>query len=141
MGEAVERVTFTMREGRPGDHALVFSSWLGSDRFSRAGQACSRVYQDEQERLVRDILARPGVILRVAVLPDDDDAILGWSVTAPAASVVHYVYVKKGVRRGGIASALLGDMLGRRCEYTHQPVIHPFRAPSVWVFNPYRNFR
>jgi hypothetical protein len=136
---------FTVREGRASDHALVFSSWLGSDRFSRQGQSCARVYQAEQERLVRDILARPGVTLRVACAPDDDDALLGWSVTAPAGPVpcIHYCYVKKGMRRLGVASALLGDLVTKRCEFTHQPVIHhkDFRPPSAWTFNPYRNHR
>jgi hypothetical protein len=153
MGEAAEQVLFTVREGRAGDHALVFSSWLGSDRFSRAGQACSRVYQQEHERVVRGILARAGVLLRVAALPDDDDGILGWAVIAPAERTVFYVYVKRGVREKRIASTLLGDMLGGACHYTHQPVVQgrkvkrgdrevfePLCPPRNWVFDPYRNY-
>lgn len=126
--------------------ALVFSSWLGSDRFSRIGQACQRVYQAEQERTIQEILARPGVKLNVACAPDDDDAILGWSVTAPGHSpypLVYYVYTKRDVRSMGIAHALLGPLLLLRVEYTHQPLYHPkdVRPPHGWTFNPYRNFR
>lgn len=143
---------FTVREGRPSDHALVFSSWLGSDRFSSQGQSCQRVYQAEQERTVRDILARPGVTLRVACASDDEDALLGWSVTSDAGPVpcVFYVYVKKGTRRLGVASSLLAPLLGKRCDYTHQLVTRgekkggvfvPLCPPRAWSFNPYRNFR
>lgn len=148
---------FVVRPGRASDHAFVFSGWLGGDRFSPAGQSCARVYQVEQERLVGEILARPGAELRVACAPDDDDALFGWAVLAPSGELpcIHYVYVKKGLRRMGIASALVGELLMKRCEYSHQPVVAPtvireggkaksvtpFYPPRNWTYNPYRKFR
>ena len=138
---------FAIREGRPTDHAFVLSSWLGGDRFSRAGQACARVYSHEHERVARALLARDGVSLRTACATDDDDALLGWSLSEEPADgltpCVFYVYVKKGARRLGIASALLGNLTTRRCDYSHQPLIHArdFRAPTAWTYNPYRNHR
>ena len=133
-----------LRDSRPGDLALVFSSWLGSDAFSRAGQACARVYKREHERVVRAIIERPGVIIRVACCPDDEDAILGWACIQPGTEAVcFYVYVKKGVREDGIARDLLGEMVAQHVEYTHQPVRHfkDKRPPAGWCFNPYRNHR
>ena len=143
---------FRLRPGHSGDLAFVYSSWLGGDRFSRAGQMCSHVYAAEHEQTAKEILQRSGVFLRVACLPDDEDALLGWSVTTEqgARPCVFYVYVKRGVRRQGLAAALIGAMAMRRCDYSHQPVVHgekrdgvfvPLCPPPGWTFNPYRNFR
>ncbi len=136
---------FCIREGRKSDHAFVYSSWLGSDRFSRHGQSYARVYAAEQQRTIADILARSGVSLRTACALDDDDAIVGWSVTQDAGPLacVHYCYVKKGLRRMGVATALLATLLGKRCEFSHQPVIHnkDLRPPAGWTYNPTRAYR
>lgn len=123
----------------------MLDSWIGSDRFSRMGQACPQVHAEELERVVVEILARPDVSLRMAVLPDDDEAFLGWSVSSDVGPkpCVFYCYVKKHLRRNGIASGLLGSLVTQRCEYAFQPVIHArdFRPPRGFVFNPFRAYR
>jgi hypothetical protein len=138
-------VPFLVRLGHAGDHPFVLSSWLGSDRFSRTGQACPRVYNVEHERVVRAILARSTVVLRVACATDDEDALLGWAAMVPTGELpcVHYVYVKRGVRRSGIASALVAPLQSQRCEYSHQLVVRArdLRPPNLWTYNPYRSYR
>lgn len=60
---------------------------------------------------VRGILARPDSVLRVACLPDDPDAILGWAViTADQPPKLHFVYVRKEARKNGIARMLLAGV-------------------------------
>jgi len=60
---------------------------------------------------VRAILARPDSVLRVACLPDDSDAILGWSViSGDEPHTLHYVYVRKDARKQGIARLLLAGV-------------------------------
>lgn len=87
-----------IRLGRPSDLAYVVDSWVkrGHDRGERMRDATARV---------RAILARPDSVLRVACLPDDEDAIIGWA--AIEGSKLHYVYVRKEARKQGIARLLL----------------------------------
>lgn len=91
-------VAFLLRPGRPSDLPFVVDSWVkrGGLPNERLGAATARV---------RGILASPDSILRVAHVPDDDDAILGWACLG--AEGPHYVYVRKDARRQGIATALL----------------------------------
>jgi GNAT superfamily N-acetyltransferase len=79
----------------------VVDTWVkrGHMRGERLREATSRV---------RALLARPDSVLRVASLPDDDDAILGWAViSADEPHELHYVYVRKEARNQGIARRLL----------------------------------
>ncbi len=55
---------------------------------------------------VKQILARPLVEVRLAVLQEDPDVVLGFSITE-AENVLHYVEVKRDLRRNGIATALV----------------------------------
>lgn len=138
---------FGLRAGRPRDEALVYASWIASDRFSRAGYANRRVYEDEQRRTIRELLARDGTTLLIAHDPEDDDAIIGWALVEPNVSppVVHYVYVKKAIRGTGVARALLVryGLPSVPCHFTHQPVIHQKekRLPKGWVYNQARAYR
>lgn len=91
-------IPFSLRVGRPADLAYVVDSWVkrGRDRGERLSDATARV---------RAILADEGTELRIACLPDDPDAILGWAAVAPPS--LHYVYVRKELRGQGLARALL----------------------------------
>lgn len=90
-----------IRLGRPSDLPYVVDTWTkrGHERNERLGEATARV---------RAILARPESVLRVACLPDDDDAILGWAaITFFPSPKLHFVYVRKEARKQGIARRLL----------------------------------
>lgn len=89
---------YVIRLGRPSDLPFVVDSWVkkGRQPDERFSAATARV---------RNILARETTLLKVAVLADDDDAILGWAVLEPG--VCRYVYVRKDARGQGIAKALL----------------------------------
>jgi ribosomal protein S18 acetylase RimI-like enzyme len=101
-------IPIAIRLGRPSDLAYVVDTWTkrGHERGERLREATARV---------RAILARPDSVLRVATLPDDSDAILGWAVVASATlsdaeislPKLHYVYVRKEARQQGIARRLL----------------------------------
>lgn len=76
-------------------------SWSkrGRDRSERLGEATARV---------RAILKRPDTVLRVACLPDDDDAIIGYAaITAAEPHQLYYVYVRRDARGQGVARRLL----------------------------------
>lgn len=93
-----------IRLGRPSDLPYVTDTWVkrGHDRNERIGAATARV---------RAILARPDSVLRVACLPDDSDAILGWAVvSSDEPPTLHYAYVRKDARKQGIARLLLAGV-------------------------------
>jgi hypothetical protein len=146
---------YVLREGRLTDRAFVFSSWQGSDRYSPIGCRLPKtVHESETRRTIESILARRGVMIRVACDPEEPDAILGFAVLAPAwdTPVVFFVYVRDidGYRERGIARSLLADLLDKRVFYTHEPSVKPrlvdgrrvpLRMPEGWTFNPHRNYR
>lgn len=96
-------IPFAIRLGRPSDLPFVVDSWVkrGHERGERLRDATARV---------RRILSADSV-LRVACLPDDSDAIVGWAVVSTDASPkLHYVYVRKELRGQGIARVLLAGV-------------------------------
>jgi hypothetical protein len=87
---------YAIRPGRAFDLAYVVDTWVKSDRTDETiSQATSRV---------RQALALPDTELRVAHLPDDPDAIVGWAALAPGR--VLYAYVRRELRGRGIAKTL-----------------------------------
>ena len=96
-------IPFTLRLGRPSDLAFVVDSWVkrGHHRNERLSDATARV---------RALLASEGTELRIACLPDDEDAIVGWAVVVTKPPTLHYVYVRKELRGNGIARALLNGI-------------------------------
>ena len=97
-------IPVAIRLGRPSDLPYVVDTWVkrGHDRGERLHAATARV---------RAILARADSVLRVACLPDDSDAIIGWAaVTAADSPTLHYVYVRKDARNQGIARLLLAGI-------------------------------
>ena len=136
---------FLVRKGRPSDLSFVRDAWLESDKSSPAGRDAGRSYYREAKIKIAAILDRPNTELRIAHVPDDDDAILGWAVVGSeneAVPVVYYVYVRRDARQNGIAKSLLADLVNETCEYTHKPVIRArLPIPQSWTYSVARNYR
>jgi GNAT superfamily N-acetyltransferase len=83
----------------------VVDTWVkkGRPAQERIGAATARV---------RGVLAHFDTLLRVACLPDDFDAILGWAAIDVGRSPprLHFVYVRKEARGQGIARSLLAGV-------------------------------
>ena len=97
---------FLVRKDVPNDWAYIQESWLNSYRSSARAQDAGDVYMRAHKAVIRRVL-ESGASVRVAHVPDAVDAILGFSVTEEHAlpRVVHYVFVRQGARRTGIARA------------------------------------
>lgn len=116
-------VAFVIRPPRPGDQGYITSTWLATMRD--AHEEMSRgAYYAEYGRLIDRVLDRDGTRCELAVDINDPDAIKGWIVWTPIprAPVLHYVYVRRRFRRGGIATALALEagiqFLGPKFVYT-----------------------
>ena len=89
--------------------------------------------------IVRGIMAEPGVMTHVAVVPDDDEAILGYACIEPGEPVTcHYVYLRAKFGVVGfdglpILRALTASLKGLRVEYTHRPA-KGVTVPKGWTY-------
>ena len=137
---------YVVRAGRPSDHAFISESWQAANSQTAIGREHGEHYISEQKGLIRAILARPDTAVRVACVPEECDAILGYSVVGKLESEeprIYYTYVKTEARRLGIATALLADVLDRVCVYTHKPkatLAEVLPHPEGWHFSYFKNW-
>ncbi len=102
---------FVTRAYREGDRAFILATWLrglyhGDSWFSKVPRDIfMQAYHAGLERL----LSLPTTFIRLAVLEDEPDVVLGYAVfTAVDDSIVlHWVYTKKPFRQAGIARSLV----------------------------------
>jgi len=137
---------FTTRPGRPSDRPFILESWQSSHSLTTLGREMGPRYISEMKGMINDILDRPSTKIRTAVLPEDDDAILGYAVVGHLETLtprVYFVYVKQEARKLGIAKDLLGDLRDRQTIYTHKPnrtLAMMLPKPDLWTFSFFRNW-
>jgi GNAT superfamily N-acetyltransferase len=116
---------------------MVLSKWMRSLRYGNDyfklidSDAFYNVYQ----RYLKNILNRPAATIRLAVLSDDHDVVLGFCVTEGGS--LHYVYVQQEQRNKKIGAALIPKGI--------QVITHLTKAGmSIWhkklshlTFNPF----
>lgn len=87
--------------------AYVYSKWLKSFRYGAAFMKMvpSRQYYESYHKLIETLLNKPNSFTRIAVLSDDHDVFLGFSVTRYY--TLDYIYVHKDCREHGIATLLM----------------------------------
>lgn len=86
---------------------MVYSKWMrslryGNDYFKLID---SKAYYATYDRYIGLLLERPKTVVRVALLSDDLDVALGFSVSEGHA--LHYVHVQKDMRNKGIGTSLV----------------------------------
>ena len=119
--------TCIVRMGKPDDLAYVVASW------TKHGHRCERAVNAKAH--VRALLARADSRLIVAHVPDDADAILGWTALEVGPLCVHYIYVRSASRRQGVAAAMLREVACDALEYSRRAT---FAAPKGWTLNEAR---
>ncbi len=102
-------VAFKGRELPLAYEALVFSRWLRSLRFGNPifSKVDSKEYYDNYHPFITNLLKKPDATVRLAVLSDDMDVALGFSVVRE--DVLDYVHVQKDHRKHGIAKKLVPE--------------------------------
>ncbi len=90
---------------------MILSKWMRSLRFGNDYFKLidSAAYYEIYPELIKRYLSRLTVTIRIAVLTDDQDCALGFSVTEAIAGgrILHYVHVHKDQRKQGIARSLV----------------------------------
>lgn len=118
--------------------ALIYSKFLRSlrDGNSYFKLVDSDPYYRAYHCYIENLLKKPEVVLRFAVLLDDHDVVLGWAMFEP--SKLHYIYVNKENRKIGIAKSLINDMkIDTITHLTHLGLeLWPKKLPMA-KFNPF----
>lgn len=99
---------YVVRPPKPEDVNFILATMLrglyyGDTWFS---QIPKDIFMKEHHRVLVNTISRPDCKVRVAVLPDDEDVILGYSVTLKDEALV-WVYVKSSFRKMGIAQSIV----------------------------------
>ena len=117
--------------------AAVYSKWLRSLRFGNDffKMVDSGPYYEAYHRYPGVILSRPDVCFRVATLSDDDDIVLGFSVSRD--HVLDYVHVHKDFRRLGIGRNLVPPGIDTITHLTRTAISIWGSKCSSWKFNPF----
>lgn len=88
---------------------LLYTSFLSSLRYGNEWfkEIDADVYYEVYHKLIENLLGRRETLVKLAVLPDDPDTCIGWSISEPR--VLHYIYVKGDIkaRQLGIGKQLL----------------------------------
>jgi hypothetical protein len=128
--------------GLQGYKPIIMSTWLHGLRNGSAffKDTESKAYYARYAEVIQAILNRPTSTIRLAVLADDHDVVIGWSAFDGA--VLHFVYVRPGEkgasgRRQGVATALCPKRID---VFTHLTktgrAIWKKKFPKA-IFNPF----
>jgi GNAT superfamily N-acetyltransferase len=116
---------------------MIFSRWLrslrhGNDYFKLID---SDTYYDTYHRYIELVLARKNTIVSIAVLSDDEDVALGFSIQEGVA--LHYIHVHKDNRKQGIATALVSKKIEVITHLTKTGlVVWNLKLPNA-IFDPF----
>ena len=85
---------------------MIFSKFLRQLRFGNKlfRMVESNAFYSNYHDIIENLLKRHTASVRLAVLADDPDVVLGWALVEP--QVLHFVYVCEEQRRQGIAREL-----------------------------------
>lgn len=108
----------TMPASNLGDQykPMVYSRWLRSLRYGNNlfKKISSNEYYKSYHAYIDKLMEKPDSLVRLAVLSDDHDVVLGFSVSRE--DVLDYIHVHSDYRRVGIARSLLSK---RITTFTH----------------------
>lgn len=116
---------------------LIFSKWLrslrhGNDYFKLAD---SEAYYRTYHNYIEVILGRAGAVVRLAVLSDDKDVVLGFSVSR--GNILEYVHVHKDHRNLGIGRNLVSPDIDTVTHLTRTALNIWAAKYKHWKFNPF----
>lgn len=100
---------YVVRDYKQEDKSFIMATFLrglyyGDSWFSLIPKD---IFMDKYKVVIETLLVSPRVTIKVAVLPDDDNVILGYSIMSNDFQTVHWVFVKSVFRNKGIARSLL----------------------------------
>lgn len=99
---------YVVREFVEDDRKFITASFLnglyyGDSWFSTIPE---KIFMDNYKLVITALINNPQVSVQVACLKDEADVILGYSILGNNFQTIHWVFVKKAWRKGGIGQSL-----------------------------------
>jgi GNAT superfamily N-acetyltransferase len=119
--------------------AFVVTKWLNSNRegnkyFKLIDESA---YFGRYKAFLNELLALPGLAIRIARLSSEPDVLLGFSVMREEQGILHYVFVHRHHQSQGIARALVPVIPKAFTHLTDQAFsLWNLKAPKA-IFNPF----
>ncbi len=113
-------ITFAGKDLPTNYQALVFSAWLRSLRKGNASykQIPSNAYYLCYHKFIENLLQKPGCIVKLAVLTEDHDIVLGFSVSRE--DVLDYIFVQPDQRGQKLSNVLIPSPMTAFTHMTNQ---------------------
>lgn len=89
------------------DFPFIMATWLRGNYYGNPITQSPAHYYNEYPKIIKNILSLPNVEIRIAGIQGDPLWIAGFSVITDR--TLYWVYVKKGFRKKGIATLLMGN--------------------------------
>jgi GNAT superfamily N-acetyltransferase len=106
-----------IRPAAEADLRFIFDSWIESYRRSKyTRDLAGIIYRNEHSPRIRSALSRCKVL--VACDKSDENQIAGYVVFEPP--ILHYLYVKREMRRFGVGTLLAQQVLGHVSIHSHE---------------------
>lgn len=124
----------SIRGPKEEDKAFVMATWLrglyyGNPWFKEIDK---NIFMERYHEILTKLLLRETTELAIAVLKDDPDVILGYSVMDNR--TLHWVFVKEAWRKMGIAKSIIPKDIDAT---THMTIIGKKLKPRHVKFNPF----
>lgn len=95
----------------------------------------SKVYYEKYGQYITFLLNKPEASVRLAVLTDDHDVVLGFSVTR--GDILDYVHVQHDQRSQRIGSRLVPEKIQCITHWTYMGERFATHIYKLWSFNPF----
>lgn len=118
--------------------AYIEANWLGSlKKYNETFRVMEerKLYDLHYRPFMRSLIYKPGCTIRLAVLTDDPDVILGFS--SKREDVLDYVHVRHEQRGHKIASSLIPDHITTFSHVTNMWLPIWQAKYKHWKFNPF----
>jgi hypothetical protein len=114
---------------------VILQPYLTTHRYGNdyAKLIDNDAYFDNYGKYIRNLLFKPTVVVRLAML--SDKTVLGWSLSE--GNVLHYVWVKKEVRRKHIGESLVPKGIEFFTHITNYGLAIWAKKYQSWRLNPF----
>jgi hypothetical protein len=121
----------------PAYQSLIFAKWLRSLRYGNEiiKMIEPNAYFMAYHRYIEHLMQLPGATVRLAVLSDDRDVVLGFCMYR--GSILYYIHVHKYMRGNGIAQSLTPKQISQFNHMTKAGEYLWQKRHKNWIFNPF----
>ena len=93
-------------------------------------------FQSTYQKVLERLMSLPETTTTIASLKEDEDVIVGYSITRP--EIIDWVFVKRAWRRLGIAKSLLAHIIPKRVTHLTTIPGEFLRKKHNLIYDPFK---